>query len=123
MFKTIGIYKGLEDVEKFQRFYVQEVMPRMLDLPGVQQMRITALTNTNPEDQPFDMGDVQFIIETFYDSPESVKQVTMTPEGQELIKILGTYRKNMAAFVGKEHTITARARVYSSPKQSTTQSK
>lgn len=121
MFKTIGIYKGLDDVAKFQRFYVQEVMPRMLELPGVQQMRITALTNTNPEDQPFDMGDVQFIIETFYDSPESVKQLAMTSEGQEMIKILGTYRKNMAAFVGREHTITARARIYSK-KQNTQQS-
>jgi hypothetical protein len=41
MYKTIGIYKNLKDIGEFERFYVSEVMPKMLKLPGVIKMNVT----------------------------------------------------------------------------------
>ncbi|SFJ68944.1 hypothetical protein [Thermoflavimicrobium dichotomicum] len=88
MYKTVGIYKGIDDIEAFEKFYVKEVIPRMLKLPGVIKMNITRLYYTNPENQPDGLQDVQFIIETHYESLEAIHKVLDTPEGQELARII-----------------------------------
>lgn len=34
MFKTIALYKDVEDAEAFEAFYVNEFIPKMLSCPG-----------------------------------------------------------------------------------------
>lgn len=107
MFKTVGIYKDLEDPEEFQKYYMNEIMPRMLTLPGVVKMKITSLKNTNPNEQPPELRGIQLIIETYYESPHFIKNNAMTPKGKKLIQLFShNYRENMGAFIASEFTVT-----------------
>lgn len=112
MIKTVSIYTDIEDVEKFQKTYMEEIMPKVLELPGVIKMNVTSLIMQNPEDQPEKLRGVQFIIETYYESLEVVHEIAYSSTGQELLQLLSDkFKGHMGGFFGKEYSIQSTPRM------------
>lgn len=102
MFKTVGIYKNIVDIDKFEKYYVSEVIPRMLRLPGVIKMEVTSLFHAS-EQQAQGIDQAQLIIETHFESAETLKKLSSSPEGQEIAKfIINNQAGELASFVGRE---------------------
>jgi len=110
MVKTVGIYKDIKDPDAFEKYYIQNVMPRLLQHPGVIRMRITSLRNAvNPQQEDFE--GIQLIIETYYQSHEVLEELMNSPEGEEIIRLI-TNNPNgkLGSFFGKE-------KIFSLPKK------
>lgn len=110
MVKTVGIYKDIKDPEKFEKYYIQNVMPRLLQFPGVIRMKITSLRSAVSE-QPKEFEGIHLIIETYYQSQEVLEKLMNSPEGQEIIRLI-TNNPNgkLGSFFGKE-------KIFSIPKK------
>jgi hypothetical protein len=109
MYKTIGIYKDISDSKQFEKYYVEEVMPRLITFPGVIKMKITNLLNSTREKPPSFDG-IQFIIETHYETIDDLRKIVDTPEGKEIVRVIlgnvhgkcGTYVGEGKSFIKKE---------------------
>jgi tetrahydromethanopterin S-methyltransferase subunit B len=107
MYKTIGIYKGIRNIDEFEKFYTQEVAPRILEVAGVIKMDFTRLYYTNAMKQPTGLEDVQFIVETYYESLEALQRALDSMEGRELTRLItGRFNGIVGAFLGKEVTFS-----------------
>lgn len=102
MVKTVGIYKNIKDPESFEQYYIKNVLPRLLQFPGVIRMKITSLKSITDQ-QPEGLEKVQLIIETYYQSQEVIEDLLTTPEGQEIIRLI-TNNPNgeLGSFFGRE---------------------
>ncbi len=107
MYKTIGIYKGIRDLDEFEKFYTSEIAPRILEVSGVIKMDFTRLYYTDAMKQPPGLEDVQVIVETYYESIEALQKALDSIEGRELTKLI-TRKFNgiVGAFLGKEVTFS-----------------
>lgn len=104
MFKTVGIYKNIKNPEQFEQYYVKEVMPKMLCLPGVIKMELTSLFHASTQ-QTEGIGEAQLIIETYFESAETIKRLSVSPEGLELAKIItNNTAGELASFIGRGKT-------------------
>lgn len=102
MVKTVGIYKNIKDINSFERYYIDKVMPKLLQFPGVIRMRITSLKNATNE-QPEGLDNVQLIIETYYQSQDVLEELLQSPDGQEIIQLItNNPTGDVGSFFGKE---------------------
>lgn len=104
MFKTIALYKQIEDPQSFIRFYVHEFVPKMLALPGVVKLEINHLypslmSGPSSEEEP-----TYFLLcETYFESAEALDQLLKSPEGLELARlIMEEASEFMTAYVAME---------------------
>lgn len=112
MFKTVGIYRKLENPHEFEKFYIYEFMPRMLQLPGVLEMKISKLASTQLPGQDPHLQEIEFIVETYYESPETIKKLMATKEGREIANLLMTrVNGKMGAYVAKEYRVKSAQRL------------
>ncbi|MBA4493323.1 hypothetical protein ACFO25_06360 [Paenactinomyces guangxiensis] len=106
MFKTMGIYKRMKNIQEFQRFYVSEFMPRMLQLPGVLEMKINSLTTAESANDAEDHFEIDLIVETYYESAETIKQLMATEEGRSLGNwLVSKGEGKVGAFVAQEYRV------------------
>jgi uncharacterized protein (TIGR02118 family) len=87
MYKTIGIYTNITDKQKFEKYYVNQILPRMIKFPGVIKMKITKLIATTRK-IPESYSDLKFIIETYFETIDDVRELVNTSEGKEIIKLI-----------------------------------
>ncbi|WP_124728368.1 EthD family reductase [Staphylospora marina] len=101
MYKTIGLYKQMENPEEFIDFYEQVITPRLLCLPGVVKVEMTRLM-ASPFRESQDESAYFLMVETSFESPEALQQVLQSPEGMETVRLLVERAgESMTAFVGK----------------------
>lgn len=106
MFKTVGIYKSMNSPRDFEKFYISEFMPRMLQLPGVIEMKISKLTPTQLPNQDSDLQEINLIVETYYESADTLKQLMTTEEGQKIASLLVSQgQEKVGAFVAQEYKV------------------
>ncbi|WP_188432467.1 EthD family reductase [Kroppenstedtia guangzhouensis] len=106
MYKTVGIYRKMEDVQEFERFYISEFMPRMLKLPGVLEMKISKLVPTQLPNQDPGLQDIQLVVETYYESAETIRQLMATEEGRQLGSLLAAKGQGkIGAYVAQEYKV------------------
>lgn len=98
MYKTIGLYKRMPNEEEFLHFYTNEIIPRLLNIPGVIKVEVTQLiSQTNSPDDYF------FMAETYFASPEALQQVLNSEEGAEVFSTMLEHAKPyLSSFIGKE---------------------
>ncbi|SHE69302.1 conserved hypothetical protein [Seinonella peptonophila] len=109
MYKTVGVYRNIKDVKAFEEYYVNEVMPRFLRLPGVIRMEITSLFDVT-EQQPNGMENIQLLVETYYESKKAVQYVLSSSIGKDIAKkIMENPTGEVASFVGREKVFYTRA--------------
>lgn len=87
MYKTIGIYTDITDKQKFEKYYVDQIVPRMIKFPGVIKLKISKLIATTRE-IPTSFRDLKFIIETYFETIDDVRELVNTSEGKEIIKLI-----------------------------------
>ncbi|MCH5584738.1 hypothetical protein MK805_07105 [Shimazuella sp. AN120528] len=87
MYKTVGIYTKITDKKKFEKYYVENILPRMIKFPGVIKLKITHLI-TSTREIPASFQDIKFVIETYYETIDDVRQLVNTTEGKEIVKMI-----------------------------------
>ncbi|MFD1407792.1 EthD family reductase [Kroppenstedtia eburnea] len=106
MYKTVGIYGKMENLQEFERFYISEFMPRMLKLPGVIEMKISKLVPTQLPDQDPEFQEIQLMVETYYESAETIRQLMGTEEGRQLGSLLSVKcQGKIGAYVAQEYKV------------------
>lgn len=112
MFKTVGIYKKMDNIREFEEFYISEFMPRMLQLPGVLEMKINKVMPTQLPNQDPGLQEIELIVETYYKSPETIKHLMATKEGKELADLLiSKGQGKFGAFVAQEYRVESSKRI------------
>lgn len=101
MYKTIGLYKRMDNAEEFYDHFTNVVVPRLLNIPGILKVDVTRLHSTEmSNDSTFFM-----MIETYFVSYEGFQRVITSPEGQEaLADILSLQADCLTAYVGQEES-------------------
>ncbi|SEN34150.1 EthD family reductase [Lihuaxuella thermophila] len=103
MFKTIALYKDIEDAEAFEAFYVNEFIPKMLSLPGVVKLKVNRLLPAPFGERGGQEESYFLLCETYYESAEAMQKVIQSPEGLEAASmIMEKASKFMTVYVGKE---------------------
>lgn len=103
--KTVGIYNRITNLAKFEEYYTSEITPRFLRTDGVIKMRVTMLQNAGIQ-RP---DEIQLIIQTFYDSPSTLKKLVSSPIGQELSRLISNNQNGqLGAFIGIEQVLLPR---------------
>lgn len=87
MYKTVGIYTDITDKQKFEKYYVNQILPRMIKFPGVIKLKITKLI-TSTRKIPTSLHELKFIIETYFETIDDIRQLVNTPEGKKIVKII-----------------------------------
>lgn len=87
MYKTVGIYKNVTDSKAFEKYYVNKVLPRLLSFPGVIKMKITNLLDTT-RGQGHQLNDINFIIETHFETIEELRRIVDSEEGKEIVQLI-----------------------------------
>lgn len=102
MIKTVGIYKNIQNPKEFEEYYISKVMPRLLQFPGVIRMKITSLKSISNQ-QPEGMEEIQLIIETYYQSQDTIEELLSTTEGREIIRLITNNPEGeLGSYFGKE---------------------
>ncbi|MDQ0418981.1 hypothetical protein J2Z48_003206 [Croceifilum oryzae] len=104
MYKTIAVYSHIHDLNEFEVFYANEVIPRILGLEEVKHIRFTTLI---PTDQiATHSEEVSVLIETYYHSAEALHSVLGSEESKEITQcFLYIQESGMArieSFLGNE---------------------
>ncbi|TCP60322.1 hypothetical protein [Baia soyae] len=104
MYKTIAVYSHIQDLNKFEVFYANEVIKRILRLEEVKHIRFTTLI---PTDQVSTQSEeVSVLIETYYHSAEALRSVLDSEESKEITQcFLYIQESGMArieSFLGNE---------------------
>lgn len=94
MFKTVGIYKNIKDLNKFEEYYTTIVFPFLLNLPGVCNIRVSTLIPTGHQET--DEGSVKMLFETYYESAEALEQIMSSEQGEEFVRLI--LQHNLAEF-------------------------
>ncbi|MFC7439941.1 EthD family reductase [Laceyella putida] len=101
MYKTVGLYKRMDNEEEFYDYYTNVVVPQLLNIPGVLKVEVTRLHSTqiSGDDTYFLMG------ETYFANYEAFQRVLSSPEGQAAITaMLNKAEDFMTAYVGQEES-------------------
>ncbi|SDZ38455.1 hypothetical protein [Thermoactinomyces sp. DSM 45892] len=104
MYKTIAVYSHIQDLNEFEAFYTNEVVPRILGLEEVKHIRFTTLI---PTDQVVSQSEeISVLIETYYHSAAALRSVLDSEESKEITKyFLYIQESGMArieSFLGSE---------------------
>ncbi|TCS93588.1 hypothetical protein [Hazenella coriacea] len=103
--KTVGIYNRVTNLAKFEEYYTSEITPRFLQTDGVIKMRVTMLQSAGVQRS----DDIQLIIQTFYDSPSTLKRLVSSPIGQEISQLIANNQNGqLGAFIGVEQVLLPR---------------
>jgi hypothetical protein len=82
MYKTITIFRNIEDVEEFQKLYMKEILPRTIELPDLVHIDITSVETVNPAMAgPYD--GMQYVVESYWETKEQLHHVLGSPEVAE----------------------------------------
>ncbi|TCS91975.1 EthD family reductase [Hazenella coriacea] len=90
MFKIVGLYRVHNQNEGFEQYYVNELVPRLLEIPGVIKVEVTRLAPSPfhdtlgvKEETPYFMqGDM------YFESAESLQEALSSPEGIEVARLI-----------------------------------
>jgi uncharacterized protein (TIGR02118 family) len=104
MFKTIALYKEIEDAEAFEDFYVNEFIPKMLSLPGVVKLEVNRLLPAPFGGRAESEEPSYFLLcETYFESAEALQRLLQSPEGMEAASVIMERASEfMTLYVGKE---------------------
>jgi hypothetical protein len=107
MYKTITIFKNIKDHKKFKALYIDQLLPSYRYLPGCICTDVTYIKTINDE-MSGEIGEIQYIIETHFESEETMNAVLTSPEiAEHMMRALQETPGDLFFYTG--HT----ARVYS----------
>lgn len=107
MYKTITIYKNIKDHKKFKELYLDQLLPQYRYLPGCICTDVTSVHSINDE-MSGEIGEIQYIIETHFESLESMNAVLTSPEiAEHMMRALQETPGDLFFYTGNT------ARVYS----------
>jgi hypothetical protein len=109
MIKTIGLFKNIDNLDEFEQYYVNIVLPKVLKIPGVIKMDITSLLHSNDE-QPEGLDDICLIVETYFESLEVFQEILESGENLDLTEEVISFsngQSKFGIFMGKEKTFYA----------------
>ncbi|WP_028778384.1 hypothetical protein [Shimazuella kribbensis] len=102
MFKIVVIYKNLEDLNDFRKFYLEVIFPQAKKVNGIIGTNITRVQQIS-EWVHTDLHDLQYILELHFESRDSLSKVGNTSDGQELLELLkGFSNGEFLYFMGNE---------------------
>lgn len=87
MHKTLTIFQDISDMQGFESFITNEVMPRLLAVPGIVHMEITSM-GPAVESTPVNQLSIQFILTIYFESMKAQEDLLGTQEGVELAGIV-----------------------------------
>jgi hypothetical protein len=100
MFKTITIFRDIQDEDQFKNLYLERLLPRINDLPGVICTDVTSLS-TIDSDMPQALGKLQYFIETHFETLEIMNEVLTSPEiSQHMMTALSETPGELFFFTG-----------------------
>jgi uncharacterized protein (TIGR02118 family) len=101
MYKTVGLYKRMDNEDEFYDYYTNVVVPQLLNIPGVLKVEVTRLHSTRVS------GDSNYFLmgETYFANYESFQRTMTTPEGKAaLATALKESSEFLTAYVGQEES-------------------
>lgn len=110
MIKSVGIYKNIKNLEEFEPFFIKNIIPLALKMPGVIKMNFTVLHESTDE-QPEGLNDIDVICETYFESIDAFAKIISAKENMDLIEDLiskfSSGKKEIGVFLAKEKTFYA----------------
>jgi hypothetical protein len=88
MIKSVIVYKNVENSDTFKQYYLNEILPRVKNITGIIGINITNILQQIQEDVIPSIRGIQFIIELYFESEQTMKEIAHTPECQELMSIM-----------------------------------
>jgi hypothetical protein len=108
MIKTITIFKKVGNVDALLQFYIEVIFPKIHEIPGVVCTDITSVYESSP-DVAQDLVGVQVIMETHFESVETMNALVFSNEGYELMaKATEITPCEISFFVGKEKRFSSK---------------
>jgi hypothetical protein len=107
MIKSVIIYKNVENSDAFKQFYLHEILPRVKNITGIIGINITNILQQIREDVIPSIRGVQFIIELYFESEQTMNEVAHTFECQELMTIMKEKAQGeVTSLLGRQNTYT-----------------
>lgn len=101
LIKSVSIFRNIDDIESFERFYKKVIFPRLHKMPGVIYTDVTQIAVLSEEKVAADLKGIEFIVETYFESYEAMQLIFSTPEGLEMMQIIEDYSPGeLSVFVG-----------------------
>ncbi|MCH5585099.1 hypothetical protein MK805_08960 [Shimazuella sp. AN120528] len=98
MYKTIAIFKNIEDLGTFHSQYLELLLPRINNLPGSICTDITTVSTLMTGDE---LGELQYMVETHFESLEIMNEVLSSPKiSQFLTRWLEETPADISYFTG-----------------------
>jgi hypothetical protein len=108
LIKSVTVFRKIDDIEAFERFYTKVVFPRLHKMPGVLYTDVTRIAVLSEEKMSPDLKGIEFIVETYFESYESMQLIFSTPEGLEMMQIIEDYSPGeFSVFIGNKKRILA----------------
>jgi hypothetical protein len=108
MIKTVTIFKKVGNVDALLQFYIEVIFPKIHEIPGVVCTDITSVYEASP-DVAQDLVGVQVIMETHFESVETMNALVFSNEGYELMAKANEITPcEISFFVGKEKRFSSK---------------
>ncbi len=108
LIKYITIYRNVEYLDVFHKFYTEEVLPRAQKIPDIISMNLTKIQQQLNEQVSPDLEKLQLFMELHFESEEAMRRVLESINGQELMRIIEEGSPgNISYFIGKENRFDA----------------
>lgn len=107
MIKIINLFRKIEDPDAFQKQFVSDLLPKILQAPGIIGVKITTMLPMS-SDMSQDIEGIQLVIENCFESQEDVDQVIQTPVGKEFMEALSQLQGELSVYIGEETTYSHR---------------
>jgi uncharacterized protein (TIGR02118 family) len=107
--KVQGLYRNIDDLDEFETYYRDVVIPRILRVPGVIKVDFTSLYHSTDK-QPEGLNNIHVITETYFESVEDMKRILSSEEGEavlQLIASLGEDHTEIASYMAQERVVYA----------------
>jgi uncharacterized protein (TIGR02118 family) len=102
MFKTVGLYREMENPQAFETYYINQIVPKILKIPGVVRVEVTRIFPSPIQPSKQDGNSFFLMSETYFESSEALQNALSTPEGMEAARLIMEAAKNdLEVYVGK----------------------
>ncbi|WP_062352469.1 EthD family reductase [Bacillus kwashiorkori] len=94
MFKMIALFKKPEDITSFDEYYFGTHIPLTKKIPGLVDLKVTKFTGA-----PGGESKYYLMCEMYYESKESFKEASKTPESKASGKDVMKFAGNLVTFM------------------------
>ncbi|WP_044640541.1 EthD family reductase [Risungbinella massiliensis] len=104
MVKIMGMFHNVEDQEAFLETYYQEVLPVLLNVPGIIKIETTRLNPSPLTGEEVDPDDFFFQADLYFPNAEALENMLASPEGAQAAGVFLQYAgKVCKVYMGQEY--------------------